>query len=139
MKKLLIILSIITLVSCKKEKLNKTLYNSKPELLEKHVYGNVKAVNGCIFIIYQDLGNGFEKTNEFHYSNEELNVSFFDTIKAPFYFYSEIHNTSFCLSNGDSLKGDIGIKINYKDQEILNLKCDSLTESIEYTSIVYNN
>lgn len=140
MKYLLIILLSFTL-GCSKEERTINITNNNIECSNSevylYIYGDVRAVNGCSFIIYEDKGNGFEISKELYYSTMPLNIGFTYKVEHPFYFYTELHNTSLLLSESKD-KGLIGINVEFNDVLIKNIECDTVTRSITFTSPIYN-
>lgn len=132
--KYLIFIAVGLLFGCSKETICPNEEN--PIVLEQYIYGDVKANSGAVFILYENRGDGFKPTKELYYSNLPLNVYFFDDIEHPFYFYVKLYNSSVLLEDSH-LKGNIGIRVKYGQNQLIDLNCDSTTFSIEHTSLIH--
>ena len=135
MKNILIILSIL-LFSCTKKEIA-PIDSDTVSGLNQYVHGDVIANSGYMIMIYEDLGGDeFVNTTSHFYSNQKLPHTFFDKIDNPFYFYAELHNSSLLVPHG---KGSIGVDILYNGKKVVTLIADSTIETIEYTSVIYND
>jgi len=142
MKKLAILLVILTFIGCSKEE--KTVIPAPvptpvivASILHQEVNGTVITDHSYQIKIYEDMGSGnFQNTITNEYTLNTFPFVYEDEVNRPFYFEVVLHNSSL-YSNGG--KGILNITIKYKNVDVIFLEADENTWSKIYTSVIYNN
>jgi len=142
MKRLLLVLLVLTFVGCSKNEEEKPQPMvqqtvSVPSILSQEINGTVSTDYSYNIKIYEDMGSGnFQETISNEYKLNSFPFVYEDEIKRPFYFEIVLHNSS-VYSNGG--KGDVSVTVKYKGANIVVIEADENTWSENYTSTVYNN